>query len=88
MDRRSFLKVGGGVAAVATMNANAIPLVGDGLLNDSEDGFSASHFGAVITHSRNSRFESATPFEGDAHPVTLIEGLYIRNGSHYVSLCT
>ncbi|NCD11927.1 MAG: trimethylamine-N-oxide reductase TorA [Epsilonproteobacteria bacterium] len=80
MDRRSFLKVSGATAgaAVATIQAEAIPLVGDSLLNDHEKGFSASHFGAVVTHTRNSRFESATPFEGDAHPVTLVEGLAAR----------
>ena len=80
MDRRSFLKVGGAAAgaAVATINAEAIPLVGESLLNDNEKSFSASHFGAVVTHTRNSRFESVTPFEGDEHPVTLIEGLAAR----------
>ena len=80
MDRRSFLKVGAATTgtALATVSAEAIPLVGDSLLNDSEKGFSASHFGAVVTHTRNSRFESVTPFEGDEHPVTLIEGLAAR----------
>ena len=80
MDRRSFLKVGGAAAgaAVATINAEAIPLVGESLLNDNEKSFSASHFGAVVTHTRNSRFESVTPFEGDEHPVQLIEGLAAR----------
>jgi trimethylamine-N-oxide reductase (cytochrome c) len=70
MDRRSFLKVGGAAAgaAAATINAEAIPLVGESLLNDNEKSFSASHFGAVVTHTRNSRFESVTPFEGDEHP--------------------
>ena len=80
MDRRSFLKVGGAAtgAALVTMNAQAIPLVGDGILNDKELGFSASHFGAVKTVTRNSRMESVIPFEGDAHPSTLIEGLAAR----------
>ena len=78
MDRRSFLKVGGAAAAMATVNAQAIPLVGDGILNDNELGFSASHFGAVQTVTRNSRLESVRAFKGDMHPSTLIEGLAAR----------
>lgn len=80
MDRRSFLKVGGAAAgvAVATVSAEAIPLVGDSILQDGVDGMSASHFGAVKTKVRNGRFESVEAFEGDSYPSTLIQGLPAR----------
>ena len=80
MDRRSFLKVGGAAAgvAVATVSAEAIPLVGDSILQDGVDGVSASHFGAVKTKVRNGRFESVEAFEGDSYPSTLIQGLPAR----------
>ncbi len=80
MDRRAFLKTSGAVTgvAMATVSAEAIPLVGDGLFNDKENGFSASHFGAVRTEVRNSRMENVIPIDGDMHPSTLIEGLPAR----------
>jgi len=80
MDRRSFLKAGGAAAgvAVATVSAEAIPLVGDSILQDGVDGVSASHFGAVKTKVRNGRFESVEAFEEDRYPSTLIQGLPAR----------
>ena len=80
MDRRSFLKVGSAVAGatVATVSAEAIPLVGDSLFNDAEEGISASHFGAFKTSVRNSRFERVTPIETDKYPSTLVDGVVAR----------
>jgi len=80
MDRRSFLKVGSAItgAAVATVSAEAIPLVGDSLLNDAEEGMSASHFGAFKTSVRNSRFERVTPIETDKYPSTMVDGVVAR----------
>ncbi len=78
MDRRSFLRASGGIAAVATVNANAIPLVGDSLFNDKTEGISASHYGAFKTGVRNSRFEQAIPLEGDHYPSTMIDALPAR----------
>ncbi len=80
MDRRSFLKVSGAAtgAAVAAVNAEAIPLVGDSLFNDKAEGFSASHFGAFKTGVRNSRLEQVTPIEGDEYPSTLVQAIPAR----------
>lgn len=80
MDRRSFLKISGAAtgAAVAAVNAEAIPLVGDSLFNDQAEGMSASHFGAFKTGIRNSRFERVTPIEGDEYPTTLMDALPAR----------
>ncbi|WP_333803248.1 trimethylamine-N-oxide reductase TorA [Sulfurospirillum sp.] len=80
MDRRSFLKVGTAAtgAAIATVNAEAIPLVGDSILQDGVDGMSASHFGAVKTKVRNGRFESVEAFEEDRYPSSMIQGLPAR----------
>lgn len=80
MDRRSFLKVSGAVTgvAIATSSAEAIPLVGDSLLNDAAEGISASHYGAFKTSTRSSRFEKAIPLDGDNYPSTLIEALPAR----------
>jgi len=80
MDRRSFLKVGGAAtgAAMAAVNANAIPLVGDSLFNDKAEGISASHFGAFKTGVRNSRLEQIIPLEGDKYPSTLMQAIPAR----------
>ena len=80
MDRRAFLKAGGVAAGavVATVNAEAIPLVGDSILQDGVDGVSASHFGAVTTKVRNGRFESVEAFAEDRYPTSLIQGLPAR----------
>ena len=80
MDRRSFLKASGAAAGamVATVNAEAIPLVGDSILQDGVDGVSASHFGAVTTKVRNGRFESVEAFAEDRYPTSLIQGLPAR----------
>ncbi|NCB54198.1 MAG: twin-arginine translocation signal domain-containing protein, partial [Epsilonproteobacteria bacterium] len=80
MDRRSFLKASGAAAGamVATVNAEAIPLVGDSILQDGVDSVSASHFGAVTTKVRNSRFESVEAFAEDRYPSSLIQGLPAR----------
>lgn len=76
MDRRTFLKVGATVAAATS--ANAIPLVGDSILDVKTKAVSASHFGAMNTEVRNSRLEKVTPFEGDSFPSTLIEAIPAR----------
>ncbi len=74
MDRRSFLKAGAATAgaAIATVNAEAIPLVGGSILDSKSDGFSASHFGAMKTDVRNGRLEGVTPFADDSYPTTML----------------
>lgn len=80
MDRRSFLKAGAATAgaAIATVNAEAIPLVGGSILDSKSDGFSASHFGAMKTDVRNGRLEGVTPFADDSYPTTMLQGLPAR----------
>lgn len=77
MDRRTFLKTGS-IAAAAVAQAQAIPLVGESLLNDKKGSFSASHFGAFEANVRNSRFEGVNAFEGDDYPSSLVNALPAR----------
>lgn len=80
MNRRSFLKFGSAAtgAALLTTSSQAIPFVGDSLMPHHDQAMSASHFGAFRASVKNSRFEGVIPFEEDAYPTSMLQGLPSR----------